>query len=170
MPVQFGWTQTSSILCSPEPLGGVRNLQVTDPTTSTLNVQWEPAEGVVRKYKIYYIPAAGGLEEMVRCISSGLANYQIQFHLYSPLYKKKIIYITYTQPIPQNGQGNNSPKTPWKSRALTWCLVVCVGGGLWQHHGHRPEEAAVWDSVHSERGPAVCCRRGQSNVGGRQDM
>ncbi|XP_012693541.2 collagen alpha-1(XII) chain isoform X2 [Clupea harengus] len=46
-----------------KPLGGVRNLQVTDPTTSTLKVSWEPAEGNVRQYKIYYVPAAGGVEE-----------------------------------------------------------------------------------------------------------
>lgn len=50
----------------PEPLGGVRNLRVTDPTTSTLNVLWEPAEGKVREYRIYYVPTAGGEEEMVR--------------------------------------------------------------------------------------------------------
>ena len=49
----------------PEPLGGVRNLRVTDPTTSTLNVNWEAAEGNVRQYKIYYVPAAGGVEETV---------------------------------------------------------------------------------------------------------
>uniref|UniRef100_A0A8C8FCH3 Collagen alpha-1(XII) chain n=1 Tax=Oncorhynchus tshawytscha TaxID=74940 RepID=A0A8C8FCH3_ONCTS len=48
-----------------KPLGGVRNLQVTDPTTSTLNVQWEAAEGNVRQYKIYYVPAAGGAEDVV---------------------------------------------------------------------------------------------------------
>lgn len=48
-----------------EPLGGVRNLRVTDPTTSTLNVKWEPAEGSVRQYRIFYVPAAGGEEEMV---------------------------------------------------------------------------------------------------------
>ncbi|KAM3870859.1 collagen alpha-1(XII) chain-like [Diretmus argenteus] len=47
-----------------KPLGGVRNLQVTDPTTSTLNVQWEAAEGNVRQYRIYYVPTAGGAEEM----------------------------------------------------------------------------------------------------------
>ncbi|XP_048083246.1 collagen alpha-1(XII) chain isoform X1 [Alosa alosa] len=46
-----------------KPLGGVRNLQVTDPTTSTLKVTWEPAEGNVRQYKLYYVPAAGGVEE-----------------------------------------------------------------------------------------------------------
>uniref|UniRef100_A0AAY5EVL3 Collagen, type XII, alpha 1a n=1 Tax=Electrophorus electricus TaxID=8005 RepID=A0AAY5EVL3_ELEEL len=48
------------------PLGGVRSLQVTDPTTSTLNVQWEPAEGSVRQYRIYYLPAPGGPEDMVQ--------------------------------------------------------------------------------------------------------
>uniref|UniRef100_A0A3Q2T1R2 Collagen alpha-1(XII) chain n=1 Tax=Fundulus heteroclitus TaxID=8078 RepID=A0A3Q2T1R2_FUNHE len=45
-----------------KPLGGVRNLRVTDPTTSTLDVQWEPAEGNVRQYVIYYVPAAGGAQ------------------------------------------------------------------------------------------------------------
>ncbi|XP_077407183.1 collagen alpha-1(XII) chain [Vanacampus margaritifer] len=49
-----------------KPLGGVRNLQVTDPTTSTLNVQWEPADGNVRQYRIFYEPAAGGREDMVQ--------------------------------------------------------------------------------------------------------
>ena len=53
------------MVASAEPLGGVRNLQVTDPTTSTLKVSWEPAEGNVRQYKIYYVPAAGGVEETV---------------------------------------------------------------------------------------------------------
>ncbi|KAG7275775.1 hypothetical protein CRUP_005689 [Coryphaenoides rupestris] len=48
-----------------KPLGGVRNLRVTDPTTSTLNVHWEAAEGNVRQYRIYYVPAAGGVEETV---------------------------------------------------------------------------------------------------------
>ncbi|XP_063040582.1 collagen alpha-1(XII) chain isoform X2 [Engraulis encrasicolus] len=44
-------------------LGGVRNLQVTDPTTTSLKVSWEAAEGNVRQYKIYYVPVAGGVEE-----------------------------------------------------------------------------------------------------------
>lgn len=49
-----------------EPLGGVKNLQVTDPTTSSLKVRWEPAEGNVRQYRIFYVPATGGAEDMVR--------------------------------------------------------------------------------------------------------
>uniref|UniRef100_A0A673M076 Collagen alpha-1(XII) chain n=1 Tax=Sinocyclocheilus rhinocerous TaxID=307959 RepID=A0A673M076_9TELE len=54
-------------MCVPiVPLGSVRNLQVTDPTVSTLNVRWEPAEGSVRQYRIYYQTVTGGAEDMVR--------------------------------------------------------------------------------------------------------
>ncbi|XP_028294319.1 collagen alpha-1(XII) chain isoform X3 [Gouania willdenowi] len=49
-----------------KPLGGVRNLRVTDPSTSTLNVQWQPADGNVRQYRVFYVPAAGGEEQMVQ--------------------------------------------------------------------------------------------------------
>lgn len=49
---------------SSEPLGGVRNLQVLNPTMTTLNVRWEPAEGRVKEYKVLYVPAAGGPESM----------------------------------------------------------------------------------------------------------
>lgn len=52
----------------PEPLGGVKNLQVTDPTTSSLKVRWDPAEGNVRQYRIFYVPTAGGAEDMVRVL------------------------------------------------------------------------------------------------------
>uniref|UniRef100_A0A8C9ZP75 Collagen type XII alpha 1 chain n=1 Tax=Sander lucioperca TaxID=283035 RepID=A0A8C9ZP75_SANLU len=47
-----------------KPLGGVRNLQVLNPTMTTLNVRWEPAEGRVKEYKVIYVPAAGGAESM----------------------------------------------------------------------------------------------------------
>ncbi|XP_056282175.1 collagen alpha-1(XII) chain isoform X2 [Pseudoliparis swirei] len=53
-----------------KPLGGVRNLRVTDPTTSTLNVQWQPAEGTVRHYKVFYVPVDGGQEERVQVSGS----------------------------------------------------------------------------------------------------
>ncbi|CAL8312223.1 unnamed protein product, partial [Boreogadus saida] len=46
------------------PLGGVRNLRVTDPTMTSLKVNWEPADGAVRQYKIFFIPADGGTEDM----------------------------------------------------------------------------------------------------------
>lgn len=44
----------------------MRNLQVTDPTTSTLNVRWEPAEGNVREYIVIWVPVAGGEQDVVR--------------------------------------------------------------------------------------------------------
>lgn len=59
------------VLCClflPEALGGVKNLQVTDPTTSSLKVRWDPAEGNVRQYRIFYLPAAGGAEDVVRIL------------------------------------------------------------------------------------------------------
>uniref|UniRef100_A0A4W5MSK6 Collagen alpha-1(XII) chain n=1 Tax=Hucho hucho TaxID=62062 RepID=A0A4W5MSK6_9TELE len=51
-------------LVCPEPLGGVKNLQVTNPTMVTLNVKWDAAEGKVKEYKVIYAPAAGGAESM----------------------------------------------------------------------------------------------------------
>jgi len=61
------WHAEKSNLCVPiVPLGSVRNLQVTNPTVNSLNVRWEPAEGSVRQYRIYYQPVTGGAEEMVR--------------------------------------------------------------------------------------------------------
>ena len=44
----------------------MKNLQVTDPTVSTLRVRWEPAEGDVRQYNVIYAPTAGGPDAMVR--------------------------------------------------------------------------------------------------------
>lgn len=62
--------------CPLGPLGGVRNLQVINPTMTTLNVRWEPAEGKVREYKVIYVPAAGGAESMVGMVGMvGLSAY-----------------------------------------------------------------------------------------------
>lgn len=61
-----------------EALGGVKNLQVTDPTTSSLKVRWEPAEGNVRQYRIFYVPASGGAEDMVRDHTDFLSCYVSQ--------------------------------------------------------------------------------------------
>lgn len=45
---------------------------VTDPTMTSLTVNWDPAEGAVRLYKVFFVPAAGGLEEMVRLLPACL--------------------------------------------------------------------------------------------------
>lgn len=47
------------------PLGGVTNLQITNPTHTTLTTSWEAADGNVQGYKIIYTPVAGGLEIIV---------------------------------------------------------------------------------------------------------
>lgn len=68
-----------------EALGGVRNLQVLNPTMTTLNVRWEPAEGKVKEYKVVYAPAAGGAESMVGLVglleSTKEQNYNSIFRL-----------------------------------------------------------------------------------------
>lgn len=46
----------------------MKNLVVYDPTTSTLNIRWDHAEGNPRQYKVFYRPAAGGAEEMVNSL------------------------------------------------------------------------------------------------------
>ncbi|XP_017269709.1 collagen alpha-1(XII) chain isoform X2 [Kryptolebias marmoratus] len=81
-----------------KPLGGVRNLRVTDPTTSTLNVQWEPAEGSVRQYRIFYVPAAGGEEEMVQ-VSGGTYNTVLK-NLQSDT-----VYTVSVVPVYSSGEG-----------------------------------------------------------------
>ena len=53
-------------LLQSEPLGFAKNLQVVEPTTSTLNVRWDPAEGTVREYIVIWVPAAGGEQDVVR--------------------------------------------------------------------------------------------------------
>lgn len=38
--------------------GTPRNIQVYNPTTNSLNVQWEAAPGPVQQYKVVYKPLA----------------------------------------------------------------------------------------------------------------
>lgn len=48
-----------------DPLGGVKNLKVVDPTTNSLTVRWDPAVGNVRSYKVFYKPEVGDGEELM---------------------------------------------------------------------------------------------------------
>ncbi|KAL0165196.1 hypothetical protein M9458_040949, partial [Cirrhinus mrigala] len=50
-----------------------RNLQVTDPTSSTLNVRWEHADGNPRNYKVFYVPQPGDSEKM-ELVSGGTTS------------------------------------------------------------------------------------------------
>uniref|UniRef100_A0A8D0CJY5 Collagen type XII alpha 1 chain n=1 Tax=Scleropages formosus TaxID=113540 RepID=A0A8D0CJY5_SCLFO len=68
-----------------KPFGGVKNLQVTDPTISTLNVRWDPAEGNVREYKIFYVPINGDVEDMEQ-VSGGTTSTILRNLLSDTLY------------------------------------------------------------------------------------
>lgn len=57
----------------------MKNLRVSDPTMTSLTVDWDPADGAVRLYKVFYVPAAGGREEMVRLLTSEDKNRCCQF-------------------------------------------------------------------------------------------
>lgn len=46
-------------------------MRVTNPTMTSLTVGWDPADGAVRLYRVFYVPATGGLEEMVRLRHTG---------------------------------------------------------------------------------------------------
>lgn len=62
-----GWDADTLTSALPsEPLGGVKNLKVVDPTISTLTVRWDPAVGDVRTYKVFYAAQPGGEEKMVK--------------------------------------------------------------------------------------------------------
>lgn len=48
------------------PRSGPRNIRVHDPTTNTLSVNWEHAEGPVVQYRITYVQTTGDpIEEYV---------------------------------------------------------------------------------------------------------
>uniref|UniRef100_A0A4W5MTY9 Collagen alpha-1(XII) chain n=1 Tax=Hucho hucho TaxID=62062 RepID=A0A4W5MTY9_9TELE len=46
------------------PLGGVKNMKVIDPTINSLSVRWDPAVGNVRNYKVFYVAQPDGKEQM----------------------------------------------------------------------------------------------------------
>uniref|UniRef100_A0A3P9A4U9 Collagen alpha-1(XII) chain n=1 Tax=Esox lucius TaxID=8010 RepID=A0A3P9A4U9_ESOLU len=94
-------------------LGGVKNLQVTDPTTSSLKVRWEPAEGNVRQYRLFYVPTSGGAEDMV---SGGTTNTILRNLLSDTPYTVTVV------PVYPEGEGQRQadkgktlPRTPPKN-------------------------------------------------------
>lgn len=52
------------------PRAGPRNMRVFDPTTSSLTISWEHAEGPVRQYKISYSPLTGAPNSRVEIVSN----------------------------------------------------------------------------------------------------
>ncbi|XP_055362274.1 collagen alpha-1(XII) chain isoform X3 [Betta splendens] len=93
-------------------LGGVKNLQVTDPTTNSLKVRWEPAEGNVRQYRIIYVPASGGAEDMEQ-VSGGTTNTVLRNLLSNTLYTVSVVPV-YPEGdgLRQSDKGKTLPRTP----------------------------------------------------------
>uniref|UniRef100_A0AAY5ETZ1 Collagen alpha-1(XII) chain n=1 Tax=Electrophorus electricus TaxID=8005 RepID=A0AAY5ETZ1_ELEEL len=54
------------------PLGGVRNLHITDATFTTLTASWDAAGGNVQGYKVIYVPTDGGTELTVPTLNHSL--------------------------------------------------------------------------------------------------
>ncbi|XP_061563452.1 collagen alpha-1(XII) chain-like [Cololabis saira] len=96
-------------------LGGVKNLQVTDPTTSSLRVRWEPAEGNVRTYRIFYVPAAGGAEDMEQ-VSGGTTDTVLRNLLSDTPYTVTVVPVyPEGEGLRQSDNGQTLPRTPPKN-------------------------------------------------------
>ncbi|XP_056260514.1 collagen alpha-1(XII) chain isoform X3 [Seriola aureovittata] len=93
-------------------LGGVKNLQVTDPTTSSLKVRWDPAEGNVRQYRIFYTPASGGAEDMEQ-VSGGTTNTVLRNLLSDTPYTVTVVPVyPEGEGLRQSDDGKTLPRTP----------------------------------------------------------
>uniref|UniRef100_A0A671LJ60 Collagen alpha-1(XII) chain n=1 Tax=Sinocyclocheilus anshuiensis TaxID=1608454 RepID=A0A671LJ60_9TELE len=95
-----------------KPLGGVKKLQVTDPTTSSLKVRWEPAEGNVRQYRIFYVPATGGAEDMEQ-VSGGTTNTVLRNLLSDTIYTVTVVPVyPEGEGLRQSEKGKTLPRVP----------------------------------------------------------
>ncbi|XP_055740500.1 collagen alpha-1(XII) chain-like isoform X5 [Salvelinus fontinalis] len=96
-------------------LGGVKNLQVTDPTTSSLKVRWEPAEGNVRQYRLFYVPASGGAEDMEQ-VSGGTTSTVLRNLLSDTPYTITVVPVyPEGEGLRQSESGKTLPRTPPKN-------------------------------------------------------
>uniref|UniRef100_A0A8C2CM23 Collagen, type XII, alpha 1b n=1 Tax=Cyprinus carpio TaxID=7962 RepID=A0A8C2CM23_CYPCA len=108
-----GKTSKTCVYQPCKPLGGVKNLQVTDPTTSSLKVRWEPAEGNVRQYRIFYVPATDGAEDMVRQVSGGTTNTVLRNLLSDTVYTVTVVPVyPEGEGLRQSEKGKTLPRLP----------------------------------------------------------
>ncbi|KAM3861132.1 collagen alpha-1(XII) chain-like [Diretmus argenteus] len=93
-------------------LGGVKNLQVTDPTTSSLKVRWDMAEGNVRQYRLFYVPASGGAEDMEQ-VSGGTTSTVLRNLLSDTPYTVTVVPVyPEGEGLRQSDKGKTLPRTP----------------------------------------------------------
>uniref|UniRef100_A0A8C7QU68 Collagen type XII alpha 1 chain n=1 Tax=Oncorhynchus mykiss TaxID=8022 RepID=A0A8C7QU68_ONCMY len=94
-----------------KPLGGVKNLQVTNPTMVTLNVKWDAAEGKVKEYKVIYAPAAGGEQ-----VSGGTTSTVLRNLLSDTPYTITVVPVyPEGEGLRQSETGKTLPRTPPKN-------------------------------------------------------
>uniref|UniRef100_A0A8C4IHE1 Collagen alpha-1(XII) chain n=1 Tax=Dicentrarchus labrax TaxID=13489 RepID=A0A8C4IHE1_DICLA len=95
-----------------KPLGFVRNLQVIDPTISTLTVRWDPAVGNVRSYKVFYAAQPGG-EERMEQVSGGTTNTVLRNLLSDTPYTVTVVPVyPEGEGLRQSDNGKTLPRTP----------------------------------------------------------
>ncbi|XP_077566419.1 collagen alpha-1(XII) chain isoform X2 [Stigmatopora nigra] len=93
-------------------LGGVKNLRVSDPTTGSLKVAWDPAEGNVRQYRLFYVPAAGGAEDMEQ-VSGGTTATVLRNLLSDTSYAVTVVPVyPEGEGLRQSEQGKTLARTP----------------------------------------------------------
>ncbi|TNN33322.1 Collagen alpha-1(XII) chain [Liparis tanakae] len=98
-----------------KPLGGVRSLQVSDPSTSSLRVRWEPAEGNVRHYRLLYGPTAGGAEDTEQ-VSGGSSSSVLRGLLPDTAYTVTVVPVfSEGDGQRQSDTGKTLPRTPPRS-------------------------------------------------------
>ncbi|CAI5769701.1 collagen alpha-1(XII) chain isoform X1 [Podarcis lilfordi] len=96
-----------------KPLNTVKNLRVYDPTTSTLNVRWDHAEGNPRQYKLLYAPVAGGADELATV--PGNTNYAVLRNLQPDTQYKVTVIPVY--PEGDGGRASDNGKTLMRGTA-----------------------------------------------------
>ncbi|XP_014835636.1 PREDICTED: collagen alpha-1(XII) chain-like [Poecilia mexicana] len=93
------------------PLGGVKNLKVVDPSISTLTVRWDPAVGNVRTYKVFYAAQPGGQQE-VEEVSGGTTTTVLRNLQADTLYSVAVVPVyPDVEGIRQEDQGRTSRST-----------------------------------------------------------
>ncbi|KAE8286439.1 Collagen alpha-1(XII) chain Precursor [Larimichthys crocea] len=180
------------------PLGAVKNLMVTNPTMTTLNVNWEPAEGRVKEYKIIYTPAVGGAESM-ETVSAGTTNTVLRGLQPDTLYTVSLVPVYAAgDGKTMSEKGKTRPLGAVKNLAVTDPTMTSLkvnwdpadgacspvqgllysrywwprgdGTSSCRHHQHHPEELAARHAVHGVCGAGLPCQGGKAAVRERKDI
>uniref|UniRef100_A0A674BWP0 Collagen type XII alpha 1 chain n=1 Tax=Salmo trutta TaxID=8032 RepID=A0A674BWP0_SALTR len=102
------------------PLGGVKNLQVINPTMTTLNVRWEPVEGKVKEYKVFYVTAAGGAAEAMETVAATATSTVLRGLLPDTLYTVSLVPVfAETEGRRQSENGKTRPLGGVKNLKVT---------------------------------------------------